>query len=248
MGTEDLAEVASDEVTSDEEVASDEDAAKALGSLEVVPSGSALWDSIVELVNQRSEGHIKHYRKRVIVKKISRIPESAIFKEMEQQAKTLGKPTRLFHGTGVEIAAKIIKGGFQLPNRHAHGGMFGKGIYFAETPLKSAVYTAKEGLMSQFTGWLFGDKLSSGGRQMLLCDVYLGRPWQLRLGGRPRLNPEVDLKGGMFSKTFGLGDYNSVCAPGGLFGAVNVTEHIVYKPHQAIPKYLIEFESEYARS
>lgn len=83
---------------------------------------------------------------------------------------------------------------------------------------------------------------------MLLCDVYLGRSMTVR-SAKPCLNPEVDLKGGAVSEAFGLGNYNSIYVPGGffLFAAVSVSEYVVYEPHQAIPKYLIEFESESAK-
>ena len=41
---------------------------------------------------------------------------------------------RLFHGTSKDAAHAIVADGFRLPT---HGGMFGAGIYFADTPLKS---------------------------------------------------------------------------------------------------------------
>jgi len=67
----------------------------------------------------------------------------------------------LFHGTRREAAHGIIQDGFRLPEHH---GMFGKGIYFADCPLKSWQYT---GMMS---GML---QLQTG--IILLCWVELGR-------------------------------------------------------------------------
>jgi len=45
---------------------------------------------------------------------------------------------RLFHGTRRPFAHAIVQGGFRLPEKK---GMFGKGIYFADCPLKSFQYT-----------------------------------------------------------------------------------------------------------
>merc|ERR1711879_24853 len=59
---------------------------------------------------------------------------------------------QLFHGTVRESAKSIIQEGFRLPS---YGGMFGKGVYFARTPLKS----------KQYIGWL---------GCLLLCEVELG--------------------------------------------------------------------------
>lgn len=117
---------------------------KALESLEVVPRDSALWRTIIGFVDQRSQSFVSHYGGRGIeVKNLWRVPDNAALKAMEQQAMMLGRPTQLFHGTAVESVPQIIKNGFRLPKKHAHGGMFGKGIYFAETPLKSVRYTKK---------------------------------------------------------------------------------------------------------
>lgn len=231
-------------VSCDDDDVPDEIVERALNSLEIVPPDTQLWRTVVGFVDERQQQHIQHYGgSRMVVKKLWRVPENAALKAMEQQGMSLGRPTQLFHGTAVETAAKIIRNGFLVPRYHAHGGMFGKGIYFAETPLKSANYTSKEGMLSKFSGWLTGNALSSGGKQMLLCDVYLGRQRTLRLGARPNFNPDKDLKAGVFSQAFSLGDYHSVYVAAGLL-TVNVAEWIVYEPSQAIPKYLIEFERE----
>merc|ERR1712039_348148 len=75
---------------------------------------------------------------------------------------------------------------------------------------------------------------------MLLCDVFLGRTKTLRRS--KQVDPAKDLAAGVLGKAFNFGDYNSVLAPGGLFGAVHVPEWIIYEPFQAIPRYAIEFE------
>merc|ERR1712216_634403 len=45
---------------------------------------------------------------------------------------------RLYHGTSAFALKQIVFNGFQLPQRP---GMFGKGLYFADTPLKSWPYS-----------------------------------------------------------------------------------------------------------
>jgi len=227
----------------DEDELPEAEVAAVMQSLEAVPQGSTIWNTIVDLVNRRSTRHTGHYGYRMTVKHLWRVASKSCLNELEAIAAPLGRPTQLFHGTSVENAAKIVKNGFQVPRRHLHGGMFGKGIYFAETPLKSVNYARREGWLSRAAGWLFSEKKSAGGLQMLLCDVYLGRSRTLRFGGAwPYFNPEKDLKAGFFSRSLGLGDYNSLTVQGGLFGAVWVTEYIVYEHFQALPRYLIEFE------
>merc|ERR1712110_1125479 len=78
---------------------------------------------------------------------------------------------QLFHGTPRGNAMSIIASGFKLPNRP---GMFGKGVYFAGTPLKSFQYTARHGTM-------------------LLCDVELGNSMTAR-SAKTDLEPERDLQ------------------------------------------------------
>merc|ERR1712048_171599 len=175
--------------------------------------------------------------------------------QQESQAAHLGAPTKLFHGTSMENALKIVKSGFQLPTKK---GMFGRGVYFADTPLKSATFSPEnvdlreriqrlagsvqeKGFAEGLLHWAKGRKR---GGQMLLCDVYLGKAKTLRRSCRD-FDPDADLKGGFFRELTGLGDYNSAYAPAGWFAAVNVPEYIVYQAHQGIPKYLIEFQYEY---
>ena len=65
---------------------------------------------------------------------------------------------RLFHGSLKDNVHAIHYDGFRLP---IHAGMFGKGVYFADCPLKSLQYAG--------LGFCCG-----GRRYMLVCDVELG--------------------------------------------------------------------------
>merc|ERR1712232_166707 len=58
---------------------------------------------------------------------------------------------RLYHGTSAVNAREIIRNGFELPSS---AGMFGKGIYFSDVPLKCWQYSTQQFL--------------------LVCDVALG--------------------------------------------------------------------------
>ena len=85
--------------------------------------------------------------------------------------------SRLFHGTGKDAARAILADGFRLP---AHAGMFGRGIYFADTPLKSL----------QYTGGRLGCCVGGGGRFMLVCDVELGNQLETT-SAKARLAPQT---------------------------------------------------------
>eukprot|EP00415_Alexandrium_ostenfeldii_P000728 UN0728 len=120
--------------------------------------------------------------------------------------------------------------------------MYGPGLYFAHSPFKSADYAPESSWSPFFRRWaakgcwaaLCGEKETG---QMLVCDVYLGSC--KRAGGSSSVHdPAKDLKGGWFRELLGLGDYNSIYAPGWLFHS----EYVVYQAHQAVPRYLIEFD------
>merc|ERR1712032_1060689 len=86
---------------------------------------------------------------------------------------------RLFHGTSYGAAEAIIDGGYRLPVNPAHGSMFGKGIYFADSPQKSMQY-------SQY--------VPGHGKLLFLNRVELGQPKFARVavpgeqGYKPRYN------------------------------------------------------------
>merc|ERR1712056_10284 len=101
----------------------------------------------------------------------------------EEKAMNLGSPTPLFHGTSPESAHAILQNGFRLP---AHAGMFGRGVYLAENPLKAGKYAGRQ---EGQPWWNFvGDDASGDWFHMLLCDVYLGKTKTVR-HARPDMSP-----------------------------------------------------------
>ena len=66
-----------------------------------------------------------------------RVRYEAFAEKQRRKGKPL-EPQRLFHGTSRMSAQEIGQDGFELPRS---GGMFGRGIYFTDCPLKSLEYT-----------------------------------------------------------------------------------------------------------
>ena len=66
-----------------------------------------------------------------------RVRYEACAEKQRRKGKPL-EPQRLFHGTSRMSAQEIGRDGFALPRS---GGMFGRGIYFTDCPLKSLEYT-----------------------------------------------------------------------------------------------------------
>lgn len=84
-----------------------------------------------------------------------------------------GKPSsvaRFFHGTRRDSASAITCDGFRLPGWH---GMFGRGVYFADCPLKSL----------QYAGWGWGDKVNARAESIQPAHVSHVRP----TGSHPQL-------------------------------------------------------------
>ena len=130
--------------------------------------------------------------------------------------------SRLYHGTTSAAAKAIIQHGFALPRR---GGMFGKGIYFADTPLKSLQYTrGRNGVM-------------------LCCDVALGNSMIKRMADNQLEAESTSFKRGFLPRLFGQKSFDSVTAATGTFGAVRVPEYVVYNGSQAVPRYVLIVES-----
>jgi hypothetical protein len=224
-------------------------------SEEVLPE-DAEWAEVDNLLQEREKPYAAHYRFSLRMKRLWRLKHGDELQQQEAKAMALGEPTKLFHGTSTGKALNIIKSGFKLPE---HNGMFGKGVYFADCPLKSAKFAPDESrsLLSSLLGkvnsdlgkfhhWWKGGTKKEG--QLLLCDVYLGRSKTLRRKA-PNFDPDEDLKRSWITQQLqavGLvetGEYNSTYVPGGgWFAAVNVPEYVVYQAHQGIPKYFIEFE------
>jgi hypothetical protein len=202
---------------------------------------------VAKLLEERSKPYLRHYNKSLRLKKLWRLSSCDALQKPEAEAVNIGKPTQLFHGTSLEKALRITLNGFKLPTKT---GMFGRGVYFADCPLKSSNFSPDEtmGSLSRiFNDGLWNALFTKKGGHLLLCDVYLGKSKTLRRAATA-FNPEEDLKPNWWDQKLqqiGMikeGDYNSCYVPGGFFGAVNVTEYVVYQEHQGIPKYLIEFE------
>jgi len=232
---------------------------------EVTPS-HADWRWVSSLLQSRSSPkHLRHYGYSLNVLRLFRIQPGEIVQQYEKEARKLGKPAVLFHGTTPASAQRVILEGFQLPER---SGMFGRGIYFAKDALKSANYARKarrpstvtlraeeiEGSSSSLLGdvWsgvskLFRPSSSSAAsvgdqvRHLLICDVYLGHQRCLR-SARPRFDPDRGLRRNRLLRFLGAKPYESIRAPGGQLGAVRVSEYVIYKEHQAIPRFLVEFD------
>merc|ERR1712217_759917 len=110
----------------------------------------------------------------------------------------------LYHGTSRTSAREIITHGFQLPDK---AGMFGTGIYFACNPLKSWQYSV-------------GKDPPGQRHYMLVCDVALGRPMELK-----EALPQINIPcGSEFDSVVGLTRSEG--------GALRVREYVVYKPTQ----------------
>jgi len=180
------------------------------------------WDDINKFLQGSTRGY-RPDRGPYKLAKVWTIRPCLRLQEYEARAKKLGKPTRLCHGTLLSSAKAIARQGFTLPE---HAGLYGKGIYFAKDPRKSASYAPESSWSPFFNRW-----------KLLLCDVYLGR-WKTLTSSRD-IDPTTDLKGGYLRNMFSRGDYNSVYVRGSWF---SYSEYIVYQVHQALPRYLIEYE------
>ena len=125
------------------------------------------------------------------------------------------------------LPGAILTDGFRLP---AHAGMFGRGIYFADTPLKSL----------QYTGGKLGGCVGGGRRYMLVCDVELGNQLETT-SAKSSLEPETDLRRSGVPALLGQRSFDSVAAKPSLFG-LRAPEFVVYKPAQVRPRYLLAVE------
>mmetsp|Transcript_99496 Transcript_99496/g.197158 ORF Transcript_99496/g.197158 Transcript_99496/m.197158 type:complete len:314 (+) Transcript_99496:82-1023(+) len=131
----------------------------------------------------------------------------------------------LYHGTSRAHAKAIISHGFRLPSR---AGMFGKGIYFAGTPLKSWQYSMK------------GESQSSSSKHyMLVCDVALGLEAEMRQAGVPKRSGWWRLFRTCKSP-FTLEADSVVGLSQDQGGALRVPEYVVYRSCQAVPRFMLE--------
>eukprot|EP00440_Ansanella_granifera_P068671 gb/GFBE01074490.1/.p1 GENE.gb/GFBE01074490.1/~~gb/GFBE01074490.1/.p1 ORF type:complete len:451 (+),score=40.05 gb/GFBE01074490.1/:1-1353(+) len=142
---------------------------------------------------------------------------------------------RLFHGTQWESAMGIVCDGFRLPT---HAGMFGRGLYFADCPLKCWQYCWAS---KQWSSVL--PRLTGRGGYVFMCWVELGRAREEK-AARPDLSG-YDRKGWWAWLTRGRGAYDSVIGVAEESGgALRVPEYIVYDPDQVRLAYMFEVEKE----
>ena len=193
------------------------------------------FGEILRLIENRSRPYQNHYRYRLVAKEIYKINTPNLLQKFEKRKENLDGPAnlrRLFHGTSAKSALAITQKGFQLPSSTKRN-MFGPGIYFAECPLKSWLYSVPS-KSNRPTGIL------------LLCHVNLGNQRICRQSWS-NLAPEKDLKPGLWDWLVSFGEtpnqYDSVYAPNGIFGAVRVPEYVIYHPDQAIARYIIVCEA-----
>ena len=123
-----------------------------------------------------------------------------------------------FHGTGKGGIENIPREGFKIPP-YSPGKqpMFGYGIYFATDSSKSAqkIYT-------------------KGTNKLLLCDVLLGNAKTVLKADHSLTLAKIRAEG-----------FDSVLAPrdSKSTGGVLYDEFVIYDPDQALPRYIIHFES-----
>eukprot|EP00931_Biecheleriopsis_adriatica_P102793 TRINITY_DN77722_c0_g1_i1.p1 TRINITY_DN77722_c0_g1~~TRINITY_DN77722_c0_g1_i1.p1 ORF type:complete len:456 (+),score=82.62 TRINITY_DN77722_c0_g1_i1:44-1411(+) len=138
---------------------------------------------------------------------------------------------RLFHGTQWEAAMGIVCDGFRLPS---NAGMFGKGLYFADCPLKCWRYCFPSKQMS-----ITLPRLTGRGGFVFMCWVDLGKVREEK-EARPQLSG-YNRNGWWAWLTRQRGAYDSVVGvteEDG--GALRVPEYIVYEPGQVRLAYLFE--------
>jgi hypothetical protein len=192
------------------------------------------WQRIHKLVQRRAGQHSPF-----IIKRISKVRRCQKFQQYEAEAAKLGKSTELFHGTSLSSATRIAREGFKLPK---HSGLYGPGLYFADDPNKSADYAPEASWLPFVKRWVangFWDAVfNSDEGQMLLCDVYLGATKRCVFTVSD-FDHATGLRSGWFRSLLGLGDYDSVTAPGWILSR---TEYVVYREQQAVPRFFIEYE------
>jgi len=217
----------------------------------------AEYRRIFSLFHERSMGHKAHYDFVLSVAGIQRVQASARLVQYEADANELGRidPARWrgkeepFHGTCCKNIHKIVSEGFSIREKP---GMFGKGVYVAPCPLKCEQHAMNRGELGAYAGHflrqLAGPVACAGAycgaalglaaspledmeccmgagktQKILLCDVYLGKQKRMDKANK---------------NGHGQSEYDSGWAPGG--SAVRVTECVVYKPFQVIPRYVFQ--------
>jgi len=179
---------------------------------------------IINLFNSQCASHSSKYPFALNLEEIYRVDPQNHGRSCTtgQQSKLCiggSQHAQLFHGTSLKNMKSIIANGFRLPSRP---GMFGKGIYFADTPLKSWQYST-----------------SKTCKYLLVVDVALGKvKKQLQAY---HIDPQKDLQHRWFMGLFKARNYDSVVAvTRQRGGCVNVPEYVVYTPNQASVRFIIK--------
>eukprot|EP00928_Gymnodinium_smaydae_P049083 TRINITY_DN32902_c0_g1_i1.p1 TRINITY_DN32902_c0_g1~~TRINITY_DN32902_c0_g1_i1.p1 ORF type:complete len:371 (-),score=36.04 TRINITY_DN32902_c0_g1_i1:233-1345(-) len=192
----------------------------------------AEFDALKAEVAKMCEPYENRYNFNVVVQRAYHVSSASLEEQFDVfcgSHRAKGKPQNrklLFHGTSRSSAKSIIESGFRLPNR---AGMFGKGVYFADTPLKSMQY-------ARTSCRKFGT--------VLMCDVELGNT-KMASAAQTSLDPGSDLQRGWIMRTlFRQQSFDSLTARSGFLGAVRVPEYVIYRSDQAVPRYLIFCEQQ----
>eukprot|EP00928_Gymnodinium_smaydae_P071132 TRINITY_DN54803_c0_g1_i1.p1 TRINITY_DN54803_c0_g1~~TRINITY_DN54803_c0_g1_i1.p1 ORF type:complete len:257 (-),score=20.37 TRINITY_DN54803_c0_g1_i1:158-868(-) len=206
-------------------------------AIEEVLQDESDWDRL-------SEHLLKNGGAMLRMKKLWRVKRNALFASYEAENSKLGAPTLLLHGTSQSCAHSIAVGGFKLPDssrRYWHG----PGIYFTDNATE-AVTHARDDSGSPFLRrclkerqGLVASMIARDG-YMVLCDVYLGASKRIGSYSRVRGKPEEFLRGSWMGKMMGMGDYHSLFVPNDC--GDSYPQYVVFKEHQAIPRYILEFE------
>jgi len=161
----------------------------------------------------------EHYQVKLQVSDVFNVANPNFAASFERIQRELISPNpniqSLYHGTSAFAAKRIIHGGFKLPEAYGIPGMFGQGIYFAATPLKSWQYSS---------GYLF------------LCDVALGNVKKM-LTADKSLTLE-SLRRAMNASSTGYDSIEGVTKKEG--GTLMNSEWVVYRPEQTRPKLLLK--------
>lgn len=188
-----------------------------------LPSGDEARERVLHDFEADCTAFADHYPFRLSVENVFAISNTELSAASQEQRLRMGEPQlrRLYHGTSRDSARAICTDGFVLPG---HAGMFGKGVYFAETPLKSWRYSS-----------------GKGSRFMIVAEVALGATKVTRKA-RPELNPEVDFQRSWLLQLICCArDFDSLQAVSKCDGgAVNVPEYVVYRHEQALPIYILQ--------
>lgn len=127
-----------------------------------------------------------------------------------------------FHGTDSTAVACILRDGFRLVDK-ASGkrSMFGKGVYFASDSSKAAQ-----------------ERYTKGSHMLLVCDVLLGKAKHVDRHQKDMTYEKLRAEG-----------YDSLYAMPGTreTGGVHNAEFVVYRPEQALPKYVVHYTCEKAK-